>query len=347
MIDYLELKVACKHQQFGGSHGKFEGTRVIRQWRGWDRIRNPRTNGVAMARSIKNGDFLIVKGNPAQYFQGHNLFGTSRIFDLAIHWLCAVLGQLGIKPSGEELASWRAGNVEVRRVDIAENYKFVNSEVVRAVIRETAFYLIENGHPVSTYRHFATIYYQQYSRRWALKMYDKGARYKKFFPPLAKLGVWQMLTEYAQGLMRVELCLRKPELSQKRLNVLSAWKDVHPRRLFKARLKRIIPTSSMSVFEVPEALNCLGPMERLILKFYEDGNDLSRFLSSRTVMRYRKRFSDQGVHLCRKRSSHFPTVKLSDALSGRRCARKIPTWARDAGLFFSPDSCSGAGVSKH
>ena len=337
MIDYLELKVPCRHAQFGETHGRIDGNDVNRRWRKWETLKGPKTGGVVNVRSIGGGADVLIKGNPAEYFQGHNLFGTSRTVDLAVDWIIAVLQQLNIRPSGDEIERWILGNVQVRRVDIAENFRLSSARMVRSVIREEAFCLMEQGRSVSTYPKFKTIYYQQYSRRWAVKLYDKGAK-PGIKAAISKKTVLRKLEKYAQGKVRVELCLRKPELSRKGLDVLSAWRELQPRKILKARLSRLHLTSSRLVPVASGPAHQLKSMERVVAQVHNDGHDLKDFLDPRTLKRYRKRFAELGLTFDRKRLRGVGGVTLFDALSEISRVKGIPAWARAAGLFYAPSS---------
>lgn len=337
MIDYLELKVPCRHEQFGETHGRIDGNDVNRKWRKWVTLKGPKTGGVVHVRSIGGGADVLIKGNPVQYFQGHNLFGTSRTVDLAVDWICAVLRQLSIRPSDNEVRRWISGNIQMRRVDIAENFRVLSKRIVRSVIREAAFCLMEQGRSVSTYPQFATIYYQQHSRWWAVKLYDKGAK-PGIRSPISNKTLLNKLEKYAQGKIRVEVCLRKPELSRKGLDVLSAWRELQPRKILKARLSRLRLTSSRLIPVESGYVRKLKSIERVVAQCHNDGHDLKDFLEPRTLKRYRKRFEELGLTLDRKRSRGVAGVTLSDALSERNCVKGIPAWARTTGLFYAPNS---------
>lgn len=149
---------------------------------------------------------LILSGNPSKFLQGHNVFGPS-VASLGPVVQAVIRGLPGeIRPADADSELWPA--LHRSRVDITTSVDMGSHKLVHEWLRTAA--------TSSRSRHGRamvsgdTVYWGQHSRRWTLKAYCKFCELREHGPGDLKLR--DMLMEYCEGQLRLELTLRRMEL---------------------------------------------------------------------------------------------------------------------------------------
>jgi hypothetical protein len=78
---------------------------------------------------------ILVSGNPAKWFQGHNVFGSDDLPGLVLEMLLRICATAGVTPSAENLRCWYAGRIELLRVDVTNSWDLLNRARVRAALK--------------------------------------------------------------------------------------------------------------------------------------------------------------------------------------------------------------------
>jgi len=249
---------------------------------------------------------LQVDGNPAKYFQGHNVFGTWNVRGLALATFIEVCGKLDIPTRASDLARVAAGEFEVLRVDLTESFDCGSLQRARSVLESISMH----GHMRQS-RHGkglldqGTLYYRKRSRRWAAKAYCKGQevasrRIITTFPEAHEVY------ELAQSLLRVEFVVRAMELKTRRLHRGRAWCDSTPQAVFREMLAKL---EMPMTHELPSvALDALPTKLRAIYVAWKAGEDIRLLCSRPTFYRYRRDLRAFGIDISIRQPKEFSNV---------------------------------------
>lgn len=195
------------------------------------------------------GHQLEMSGNPAKFLQGHNLFGSDEPVNLffAAGWLTMNDSLLFPAPprfdgmfitdDGKPFPKHTVSELRFTRIDLTRSYKFPTNELARQWLRLVG----ASGH--SRHRNNlttnGTIYYGKTSTRWSMKIYQKfdeitsgkkGHGLSEKFSEIEK----KELTEWAEGVVRFEITLRRPEIEKlnKPFNSLDIWSEYYSKVAF-------------------------------------------------------------------------------------------------------------------
>jgi hypothetical protein len=149
---------------------------------------------------------LYLSGNPSKFLQGHNVFGPP-VASLGPVMRAVVRGLPDdLRPVDSFSDLWPS--VHRGRVDITTSVDLGSHNLVHEWLRTAEVSTrSRHGRPFVS---GTTVYWGQHSRRWALKAYCKFCELEVHQPDDKKL--YGELREYCQGHLRIELCLRTPEL---------------------------------------------------------------------------------------------------------------------------------------
>lgn len=153
---------------------------------------------------------LYISVNPVKFLQGHNVGGPS-VTALG-PMVTETIRHLPDKDRPEDAESELLPALHRTRVDIAVMIDMGSEALVHEWLR-----IAERS---SRSRHGRalvsgdTVYWGQHSRRWSFKAYGKFHDLKDH-PPKVSPEKMEALREFSQGKLRLELCLRTPELKDK------------------------------------------------------------------------------------------------------------------------------------
>lgn len=280
---------------------------------------------------------LILDGNPAKFFQGHNVFGPDDIFLLAHAMAWRALPQLGLRVYSTGFQSeLSCMDCEVLRVDLTESYDAGSLANARGFVRalsESAT-LSHRGRGVLSE---GTVYFGKHSRRWALKAYAKGVeilsksgRLSKDFPDAERL------IDFAQPLLRIEAVLRLWELKARGLSRLSDWRGIDVSALGAEYRSGLVIAENRDMSEAD--LENIPKRLRVVYAAWKAGEDMRPpYLSKPTFYRYRAALLKCGVDIAIVQPKAFanvvPLVRIIEAK-----AVGIPEWARGTPLLLDRDA---------
>lgn len=242
----------------------------------------------------ETGNELYVTGNPVKFLQGHNLFGSHdlRALFFAVGATCRTAGTMPFPGP----ATWQANELDfnVTRTDLTRSYRFPDQKTAEQWIREAA----SSAHASRIQKDISntgTVYFGKRSRRWSLKMYlkapellvrGKGHR----LPSLFSARRQKRLLEWAQGVVRFELCLRgmeirdNPAISLEPSHILSTWQHYFDRIEFNRN------TEALTMTDMTE--NELRPSEKAVLNLWRLGSDPRELYKKAMWYRHRRRLLD-------------------------------------------------------
>jgi II/X family phage/plasmid replication protein len=275
---------------------------------------------------------IYVSGNPAKWFQGHNVFGSDDLSGLCLEMLHRICRGRGVVPSVDDLAAWARGEIELLRVDVTYSHSLGNRARVRSALRalDSSAHLKHRGRGQF---YGDSITWGKGSRRWSLTGYAKGPELDvhKLHPTLqlpALLG-------HADGLLRLELRMHSMELQREGLHLVSSWSDNTALELHAAKL------SGLHIAEAAmldaSTLDGLSGRLQLAYNSWREGHDLRAILPRRTFYRYRSELLRHGIDIAvqqERDTSRSNVVPLRLVLVAQPAT--VPDWAVGTPLFFEP-----------
>jgi II/X family phage/plasmid replication protein len=269
----------------------------------WTAVRRLDFEGSHSARVQLRGrhdDTLEFSGNPSKLLQGHNLFGSASLVPLMARTLEYLADRLGLVPSAENLADWRAGAYPLSRVDIAGMIRLDSDKTVRKVLD------LLGQHGKMKYQgasvRSGTVYIGKNSRRVTLKYYSKGEEItsgKKGHGLSSTLApeFHQMLLNYGYGTLRSELTLRGMELRERGLERASRWSEVVAMPLLRERMNQVeLNDTAVLADDLVEGLP--GKLVA-VYEAWKAGRDIQKLYSRPTFYRYRAALLRYGIDIAR------------------------------------------------
>lgn len=294
---------------------------------------------------------IRLDGNPVKFLQGHNVWGSCDLEGLIASVLARVLPQvapeLNIKP---ELYRVYASLGHLTRIDLNEMWSLGNSNRVQTWLRAAA--------DASILKHRGrgqfsgdTLYWGKskegkMSRRWFLKAYSKGLelrahRFKN--SQVDNPNFLKSVTDFADGLLRIELQLRGLELEKLGLSTVSDWQDDTFQTVYTSYLSRLEFSENMIVVNTPPDFEKLPPRLRVPVQLWYSGQDLKTLYSRATWYRYRSEILkamslDIALSPPSKGEEATNVVRLVTVLEAKPAV--IPNWAYGTPLYFEPPARS-------
>jgi II/X family phage/plasmid replication protein len=276
---------------------------------------------------------IWVSGNPAKWFQGHNIFGSDDLQGLVLEMLHRVCGMVGVTPTAEDLALWGAGLVKLTRVDVTYSFDLASLPRVRNALRslDSSARLKHRGRGLFK---GDSLIFGKGSRRWSLTLYAKGAEIEVHKLPLDLAE--SSLTGHAQGLLRAEVRLQSLQLVQEGLEYVHAWGDNSASELHQ-RMMAGLEIAEATMLDAPTLEGLPGRLQ-VVYQSWRDGHDLRRMLSRPTFYRYRSELLKHGIDIAVKQERIAPdlsnVVQLRPVLHAHQVG--VPDWAVGTPLYFEP-----------
>jgi II/X family phage/plasmid replication protein len=278
---------------------------------------------------------IWVSGNPAKWFQGHNIFGTDDLAGLAREMLDRIARSVGLKPSTDDLASWDAGAIKLTRTDLTYSFELGTLPRVRNALRslDSTAQLKHRGR--GQFRGDSLLYGGG-SRRWSLTLYAKGSEIDapKHGLPFALRDT--SLPAYAQGLLRAEVRMLSLQLVAEGLEHVACWNDNTASELH-ARLLAGLQIAEASMLDAHVLEGLTGRLQ-LAYTSWREGHDLRAILPRNTFYRYRTELLKHGIDIGIKQERTSPD--LSNVVPLRTVLHAypvgVPDWARGTALYFEP-----------
>jgi II/X family phage/plasmid replication protein len=290
----------------------------------------------------RGGLSLKIKGNPAKWFQGHNLWGTDDLQGLILETMRALVDRLDLEPTAEDQAAWHRGHYRLTKVDVNYSWQLKTCADCLAWIyaAERTAHLRHRG-PGKLKG--STLYFGMDSRRWAFKIYSKGNEIinggKAHRILIRDEDQLQSLHAWADDKLRFEVVLHSMELRKLGLDRGAAWTETTAIELHREKLQGLEMSDTVNLSH--ESLAGLSPRLVLAYQAWKEGHDMRKLLPDRTFYRYRKELLRCGIDIAIRqphedRSNVVPLVRVLEAVPAQ-----IPAWAYGTPLYFEPRKMIG------
>lgn len=350
MIDWITFVAPLEHEP--GERGPFYAGEVMAtkpdptspdgfslDWSVWKRKAfegsHSSTIQIQSTRDDLGRPAIWVSGNPAKWFQGHNVFGVDDLSGLVLEMLERICASVGIEPSAANRQSWGAGCIKLVRVDVTYSFDLGTLPRVRNALRslDSTAQLRYRGR--GQFRG-DSLMFGGGSRRWSMTIYAKGAEIDA-----PKHGLPASLREtslpgYAQGMLRVEVRLLSLQLTTEKLAWVALWTDNTASELH-ARLLAGLQIAEATMLDAHELEGISGRLQ-LAYNSWREGHDLRSMLPRNTFYRYRTELLKHGIDIGVKQERTSPdlsnVVQLRTVLHAYPAT--VPDWARGTALYFEP-----------
>lgn len=260
-------------------------------------------------------DALHIEGSLYGYLFGQNVYTSSNLRWLVLRTIAKLRKDLPFDLHHKE--DWIKGMVELIRVDIANNFRFLSDELVLKILRQLKLQMAVQDVDVSL-KGTSVCWQPRNGTGYSIRFYGKGpqmaARKDVTDDDLKKL------VKECKGVLRIELRLNHSELKLLGLNRLDAWKKNTARKLFYKYFHRIPILNVTTGPFIKEDYDALPKKIRHAFLLHKAGYDLRDLYSKGHYSRLRKEFKDLGL------DSYCPnqkdsTVELRDIFSKEKIAR--------------------------
>jgi hypothetical protein len=244
-----------------------------------------------LAICSRNGSSVYLSGNPAKFFQGHNLFGSTDIDGLFLSAGLAIRQRVGLFPGAETFTASEYERPRYTRIDLTRSYRFGCNASARAYLREIAS-TARTRHGSAGLGKDGSVTFGKGSRRWSFTVYAKfdeivatgkghGLSHKLSDEAVKRLSEW------AEGVVRFELRLRSLELQ-------NVWPIASPLEVWSRYFERIQFNRNNAAMMGVDMLTQAMPQHLIgYLARWRTGEDLRGHLSKPTFYRVRRELLDQ------------------------------------------------------
>lgn len=346
MIDWIKAIIPLRHSSsLDGGHVISINPEGVMEWKVNKRKSVPGSFDTNLhiqsdysTRCPETGDyvFVIFDGNPAKFFQGHNLWGSDDLCGLMTETVIRICSLLNLTPSAEDWNQIVNGLYALRRVDSTMMLDIGTNADVEAFLysAERTAHMRVKGQGIMTK---GTLYFGKHSRRESLKMYNKLNEIKAKGHELPLQLRTPEIYEWTAGKLRLEATTRSMQLKDIGLRLACNWGFETPHEI----LNRLLKGLSMSEQHTLTAANLEGLPPRLIgvYHLWKDGHDLRAKYPKESFRRYRKQMQEFGIDIAIKQPLNpmaAPNVIAFRRVLYAEPCEQIPSWAVGTSLEFKP-----------
>lgn len=287
-------------------------------------------------RTLHDGKELQIQGSPYAFLYGQNVYTGCDLSHACFATLEQVCKTFDIQPDAALRSSWKEGHLDLKKVDLAVNFRLESEQEVKGVLRQIARQLLEQGRAVSVIDH--TVYWMPKSGKiFSMVFYAKGPHLRRS-KRIKKLDDYEKLLSDAATILRVELRLRADALRSLGLEKVSSWQQDTALNIFKQYMKKLQFLSITSGVLKKEELDALSGPLRPVLALHKAGQDLEGIYGPRTLQRHRRTFRERGIDLRCPNQADAIVVSLPRMLSPQKAIVKPPRWLCRRGYCPSMDN---------
>jgi len=273
---------------------------------------------------------LFVEGSPFANRYGQNVWTSGSVKLACTSTLRRLISKLNIRAAPSSTDAWKAGNIDLHRVDLAVNFRLESSQQVdEALTLLKRQFIAMHCHCNVHVRYVALC--PRRGTQYSITIYDKGDQMSGNSSKNQADALYRQLIDECQGILRIEVKLRRAELKKLGLTLAGDWKIGTARDVFRKYFARI-PLLDVT-FGALSASDFEGVSERMrpVLALHKLDVDWKQIYSERTRTRHKAYFKERGVNLDCPNAKEAP-VSLAEVLSAPRAIARTPGWLIKAGM---------------
>lgn len=294
-------------------------------------LRNAQDTHSLQVSTAEMGNKLLIEGSPFAYIYGQNLCTSSDVYKGCFRALVRVCKHFNFKPSLELRSAWRSGKINIDRVDLAVDFKFVSDDFVKKILSQIKRQLIEKPTRVNICN-TSVSWSPRNGADFTLTFYAKGLQLRQL-KRYKNADFCDAIEREAIGVLRMELRLRRALLKRLGLNLASAWTNETPNQLIEKYFKKLDLINVTSGKLKDDDLSGLNNKLRPAYALHKTGVDLASVYEKRTLQRFQAKFRALGIEVkCPNEIDSTKVVSLPDLLNIQNSIKSSPKWMKQAKL---------------
>lgn len=286
-----------------------------------------------MSPNLPTGQ-LTIEGSPFSYLYGQSVWTSGNLRKAVAPVVFDICDKLDYFPCVTSQAKWRAGDIELHRVDLAVNFRLESENQTISAVTQIKHLLASQRCQCHLHAHYAAMAPRN-SKTYSVIAYAKGPEMRVKKSSISDDPVYQRLVRACEPLLRIEVRLRQSELRKLDLSHVSDWTDGKAQEVFREYFARL-PLDGVSYGPLSEAdFEGIDDRMRPVLALHKLNVDWRLFYADVSRARHKAYFRKLGINLdCPNQPGcEIPLVEI---LSRPEAITRTPAWLIDAGLAPRP-----------
>lgn len=273
---------------------------------------------------------LFVEGSPFANQYGQNVWSSGSVKLACTSTVRRLVRELNIDAASDKIAAWSEGNIELHRVDLAVNFRLDSSQRVDEALTVLKHILVAKRRQCSTHRRYAA-YRPKSGKQYQIAVYDKGDQLSLKSSGDHAGDLFRNLSKECEGILRIEVRLRRAELHKLGLPLARDWQLDTSREVFRKYFARL-PLHDVTFGPLSAAdFEGIDERRRPAMALHKLGVDWRLIYCARTRARHKAYFKGRGIDLdCPNLPG--PAISLAELLSKPDAIAKTPRWLIEAGM---------------
>lgn len=286
-------------------------------------------------RTMNSGEKLVAEGSPYAFEFSQNTFTNQYMKRAAIIALKNACKKIGYKPTAEQMKRWKAGNIDLDRVDIAVNFRLKCEEEVVGILQQIKRQLVEQDCSMKV---VGSTTYQTPGggKHHSYGFYAKGPQLRRS-KRYNQLPDKDKYMEECKSILRVEIRLRTHALAELGLSKVSDWTDDSAKKAFNKYMRKLKFLNITSGPLTADEIESLPSRLCHVLALHKAGYDLNALYLPRTLQRHQSDFRKLGIDLRVPNQTANTVVSLTKILSPKNAIKATPAWLIDSGMAPPPN----------
>ncbi|MFZ6759545.1 phage/plasmid replication protein, II/X family [Undibacterium sp. Ji50W] len=270
---------------------------------------------------------LEIEGALYAFLYGQNVYTTSNLKWTCLRVLEELKNTLGTVATSDDVkATWKAGHLDLNRVDIAVNFRFKSKSQVHKVLQQVALQL--NCSKSSIRRVRTSIYWcPEYGKKFQIVAYAKGPQMQaKNKHDVSEVNLeYMQLMDDCENVLRIELRLYRAALKELGLSQVLDWKINTPRKIFAQYFERMHLLNVLSGPLTSADFDSVTDRMKPVIALLKLGANMDKIYSARTLARHRTYFRKKNIDISVP-TCEVKAKNLGQLLSSRNRVMLPPNW---------------------
>lgn len=283
-------------------------------------------------RSLNSKNRFFFEGAIYACKYGQNTFTNSDLLTASRIAINKASKKCSFEVDSQLFEKFLEGDVELKRIDLAVNYRLNSKTEVQMVLKQIQRQLIEQHGAMRT-NDSSACWAPKNGTEYSIVLYNKGDQMRHSMRgERNKPYYWDDLEKECETILRIEARLRKSALSKHGVLKVRDWKEGTADMLFRKY------TSNLKLLNVTfgkvtdDELQAVPQRMRPVLALHKLGGNLDQIYTPRTCQRHRDFFRRSGIDLRCPNQKEGTITSLSEYLSPEKAIVEAPEWMIEKGL---------------